>query len=157
MGTLKGENAPSWKPVVGKTQVHRWLDANFGKQRVCENKECKGKGNWFDWALKKNCKYERRKENFLRLCRSCHRRYDLTEEKKRQAIKNLWWKKGIKNPGEVYKGLQGKWSQRYDKCVDCGKSDYKYKSNGMCIKCYYKFHYQKYEKGRLANRVRKTL
>ena len=42
---------------------------------------------------------ERKRENFLRLCRSCHRRYDLTEEKSKKAQENLWWVRGIKRPG----------------------------------------------------------
>jgi hypothetical protein len=55
-------------------------------------KGCEGKSIWFDWAKKEGKKYERNRDNFLRLCRSCHRRYDLTPEKRKKAIKNLWWK-----------------------------------------------------------------
>lgn len=55
---------------------------------------------YMNGALKRNLKYERNRNNFLRLCRSCHRRYDLTKDKLKQAIQNLWWKRGIKNPGK---------------------------------------------------------
>lgn len=96
---IKGKKAPNYKEVVGKSQVHRWMDVHYGTDKVCEMKDCKGKSGTFDWALKKGKQYERKKSNFLRLCRSCHRKYDLTPEKRRQAIKNLWWSKGIKNPG----------------------------------------------------------
>ena len=93
---IKGENAPNYKKVVGKSQVHHWLGVHYGKPRICEDKKCDGrtKERYFDWALKTGYKYERKRENFLRMCRSCHRRYDLTPEKRKQAIKNLWWRKG---------------------------------------------------------------
>lgn len=91
MEGIKGENAPNWKKEVGKSQVHKWLDSNFGKPKICENINCKKKSNWYDWALKKGKIYTRDRDNFLRLCRSCHRIYDLDDKKKEQAIKNLWW------------------------------------------------------------------
>lgn len=99
MAGIKGEDAPNYRKVVGKSQVHKWLDVNYGKPFRCENKKCEHRSIWFDWALKTGKQYERNRDNFLRLCRSCHRRYDLTPEKKKQAMKNLWWKKGVENPG----------------------------------------------------------
>lgn len=80
--------------------VHYWLKKNYGTPRICENKDCDGETDkrWFDWALKHGYDYEKKRENFFRLCRSCHKRYDLTEKMKEQAISNLWWlgKKGIR-------------------------------------------------------------
>ena len=97
---IKGEKAPNYKTVVGKSQVHKWLDVHFGKPRRCEMKTCDGKTEmrWFDWALIKGKRYERKRKNFMRLCRSCHRRYDLTVKKKKQAIENLWWSQGKVSP-----------------------------------------------------------
>lgn len=86
---IRGENAPNWKNVVGKSQVHKWLVVHFGNPKVCEGLECTKKATWFDWALKTGKQYERNRENFIRLCRSCHRRYDMTPEKRNQAINNL--------------------------------------------------------------------
>lgn len=88
---IKGKNAPNYRRVVGKSQVHKWLDTHYGKPSICESKTCDKKTvkRWFDWALKTGKTYERNRNNFFRLCRSCHRRYDLTPEKKEQAIKNL--------------------------------------------------------------------
>lgn len=97
---VKGKKAPNWKPVIGKKAVHDWLQTHYGKPQVCEMKNCEHKSKFFDWALKTGYIYERKRNNFMRLCRSCHRRYDLTEEKKKQAIKNLWWVRGIKCPGK---------------------------------------------------------
>lgn len=56
--------------------IHRWLYSHYGRPKVCEDKNCKGKSRWFDWAVKRGMPYERNRDNFLRLCRSCHRRYD---------------------------------------------------------------------------------
>lgn len=104
MEGIKGENAPNYKKVVGKSQVHRWMDKHYGRPQVCEMENCSRKCIWFDWALKTGKKYERDKDNFLRLCRSCHRRYDLTPEKRRQAMKNLVsFKKGHKLASKLTK------------------------------------------------------
>src|SRR3990167_6620724 len=98
LGGIKGENAPNYKKIVGKSQVHKWLDTHYGKTKVCEGVKCKGKSSVYDWALKTGFAYERNRDNFLRLCRSCHRKYDFTPSKKIQAMKNLWWVRGLKNP-----------------------------------------------------------
>lgn len=89
---IKGENAPNYKKVVGKSQAHKWLGVHYKKDKCCENPfgDCRAtKDTWYDWALKKGRKYLRKRENYLILCRSCHRRYDLKKQKKLQAIKNL--------------------------------------------------------------------
>ena len=93
---IRGENSPNYKKVVGKSQVHRWLEVHYGKHSICENPKCKHESEFFDWAKKTGKKYERKRENFLRLCRSCHRRYDLTPKLKKKAVKNLWWNTGTK-------------------------------------------------------------
>ncbi len=32
--------------------------------------------------------------------------------------------------------LEGKWSRKYDKCIECGKTEHAYASRGKCKKCY---------------------
>lgn len=59
--------------------LHHWLKYHFGKASKCENKECLGIGSTYEWALKKGCLYEYKRENFIELCHSCHRKYDITE------------------------------------------------------------------------------
>lgn len=92
----------SMKPKVSecssKSAKHKWMESNYGKPKVCESKNCEGKSKWFDWCIKTGREYSHNREDYLRLCRSCHRKYDLTEIKKKQAIKNLWWKRGVVNP-----------------------------------------------------------
>lgn len=41
--------------------------------------------------------------------------------------------RGRKNP----RPLLGKWSRRYDKCVDCGETKRRHKGGGRCSRCYY--------------------
>lgn len=89
--------------------IHKWLDWHYGKPKTCVDKQCTGKSQTFDWCLKTGYKYERNRDNFQRMCRSCHRKYDLTPEKREQAIKNLWWKQ--KNPVSATLGKTWTWHQ----------------------------------------------
>ena len=88
---MKKKFRGNYKETVGKSQVHAWLRAHYGSQDRCDNKNCSGKSKTFDWCKKTGKEYLRKKENFIRLCRSCHRAYDMTPEKKEQSIKNLIW------------------------------------------------------------------
>jgi hypothetical protein len=92
----RGKNAPNWKDKVCKQSVHQWLNVTFGKLELCENENCLSKTKLYEWCLKTGMKYEKKRENFLRLCRSCHRKYDWNDKKTKQAIKNLWWLTGKK-------------------------------------------------------------
>lgn len=88
----EGEEAPRWKgEKAGKSAFHQYINKHHGRPKICENKECKGKSKDYDWCIKTGRKYSHNIEDYLRMCRSCHRRYDLTPEKKEQAIKNLHW------------------------------------------------------------------
>lgn len=62
--------------------VHFWLRSKRGVAKICENKECTGKSNNFQWAKKKGKEYDFKTSNFFQLCRSCHAKYDCTEETK---------------------------------------------------------------------------
>lgn len=100
---LKNDKAPNWRgDKVKKHGIHNWLEVNFGKPKICDNANCKGKCKTYDWCLKRGKDYERNRNYFLRMCRSCHRSYDLTPIKKSQAIKNLWWSRGLPNPTQKY-------------------------------------------------------
>lgn len=71
----KGENHWNWKnDKVGYHGIHSWLRKTFGKADKCENNE-NHKGE-FEYALLKGKKYERKRENFKKLCHSCHAKYD---------------------------------------------------------------------------------
>jgi hypothetical protein len=62
------------------SMVHTWLYRNFTPPKACTGSSCTGTSKMFTWALKRGCVYEKNIENFIALCRSCHSKYDMTEE-----------------------------------------------------------------------------
>lgn len=61
-------------------EIHRWLKRNFGIASKCEMDGCDRKPKRYEWALKKGYSYEKSRENFMQLCPSCHRKYDMKDE-----------------------------------------------------------------------------
>ena len=57
-------------------------------------------------------------ENLITLCRSCHAKEHYNEMKKAQ-----------------YEKYKDKWSIKYDKCIECGTTERKHKSKGLCANC----------------------
>lgn len=63
--------------------IHWWLKKNFGKASKCESLTCDKKpARRYEWALRPNMKYERNRDNFMQLCKSCHIKMDFTEDGK---------------------------------------------------------------------------
>ncbi len=60
--------------------IHNWLRYYFGNATQCMSDTCNGKSKRFEWALKPDMIYEKKRENFYQLCRSCHAKQDLTED-----------------------------------------------------------------------------
>lgn len=83
----KGDNAGY---VSKHMRIYRW----FGKASKCENKNCLHKSKVYDWANKSK-KYLSKRNDWLMLCRSCHKKYDMTDEaiKKNSQLRKIWWKK----------------------------------------------------------------
>lgn len=77
-----GEKNPNWRgDKVGVIGVHIWLRKFYIKNRICEHCGLNKEGLCgTDWALIKGKNYERKRENFIELCRKCHRIYDATKE-----------------------------------------------------------------------------
>lgn len=85
---LSGEKSPFWKGnKVGYTALHDWVRKYLGKPIKCSNAECKyPKKNSsrktlkfpkrFEWANIDH-QYQRKKEDYISLCVSCHRNYDI--------------------------------------------------------------------------------
>ncbi len=70
-----GEDSPNWKGEnVGKTALHNWVQKHLGKPSLCEHCETT-KAKQFDWANKSQ-EYQRDLSDWIRLCRSCHAKYD---------------------------------------------------------------------------------
>ena len=84
---VKGENTCennySWKgDDVGYYGIHCWLIRTYGKANKCEHPDCKKISNKYHWSLLKGKKYQRKRNNFWKLCSSCHVLYDITDETK---------------------------------------------------------------------------
>lgn len=89
------------KEIISKAAVHKWMEANWGKPKRCDECGTTDENKFYDWANKDHT-YRRVREDFRRLCRSCHRKYDMTPNKLKQAMSNLWWKTGIPQPGTKF-------------------------------------------------------
>lgn len=83
-------------------RVHAWIRYKYGPADRCENKRCPNHSKNFEWALKKGCAYESKRESFFRLCSSCHHKYDLTEEfrEKMRRVNQFSRRKHCKNGHE---------------------------------------------------------
>jgi len=79
-----------------KSHCHYYLNSKFGKPKTCDNPDCNGKCKTYDWCKKTDSEYTCNRDDYLRMCRSCHRKYDMTDEKLEQAKKNLYWVTGKK-------------------------------------------------------------
>lgn len=97
------------------------LERDNYKCRSCGSKEnlevhhIDGNGS----KIKERSKKNNLLENLIILCRKCHRRADtamLMEKRKELSL----------------------WSLNYKKCIECGKTDSKHASNGVCNRCYNK-------------------
>lgn len=92
MKTRREEETSNWRGNNTKQGgVHQWMYRNYGQENICEgvpNMKCRGNATHFDWALKKGFNYTKDRNAFLRLCRSCHRRYDMTPEMYERVIRN---------------------------------------------------------------------
>ena len=83
---VTGENHKAWKGAdVSYSGLHHWVVRKLGKPTVCEHCGKGGlKGRAIDWANKSH-KYYRRLDDWIRLCKSCHKAYD--NQYKQQQIK----------------------------------------------------------------------
>lgn len=79
----KLENNSNWKgDKIGVIGIHQWLRRNFIKKMICEKCGFKGKSPIsIHWAKLPNKYYERKRENFIELCNTCHVRMDMLEHK----------------------------------------------------------------------------
>jgi len=83
----KGEGNPSWKGKNAKvSSKHTWL-TKYYKKGPCEH--CGENKKLRDWALIKGKEYEHNRDNYMPLCRSCHLKYDYTEERKAKLRKSI--------------------------------------------------------------------
>ena len=60
------------------TDIHQWLKHVYGKASTCEASPCAlgDEACTFHWCLRAGKEYEKKRENFIQLCATDHRRYD---------------------------------------------------------------------------------
>lgn len=71
----KQEKSRAWKESVGKIAIHRRIEVRYGKQNYCEICKRTDKKK-YEWSNKDH-KYSLKKEDWQRVCVSCHRKYDI--------------------------------------------------------------------------------
>lgn len=73
---MTGENNKTWKgELASYFAKHIWIKNHHGKAPNCQNVECKKKSENFQWASISG-DYRNRKD-YLSLCVSCHRKWDM--------------------------------------------------------------------------------
>ena len=85
-----GEKAYQWKGKnASYIAKHAWLYRKFGQPETCEHCGKTGlKGKFIHWANKDH-KYRRRLEDWMRLCHSCHYKYDMENNLRKKKLFNL--------------------------------------------------------------------
>ena len=78
----KGNKNPNWRGGITKqyagigsknyNSIHSWLRKKYGEANKCENIMCKGLSKNYEWAKKPSAEYEKNRDNFMMLCKSCH-------------------------------------------------------------------------------------
>jgi len=99
-------------------RIHNWLNYYYGKADKCENIHCPKKTDYFTYALIKGKKYEKKRSNFIMLCRSCHAIYDLTKEGMKKKSQKM---KGRKFPDKAYDTLRKRLSIKVNQYTRAGK------------------------------------
>lgn len=71
----KAEKNPNWKgDNITYSSLHNWIVRNYGKPKKCSHCSTTN-AKKFEWANKSG-KYLRNINDYIRLCVSCHRKYD---------------------------------------------------------------------------------
>ncbi len=79
----KGQAAWNEGRIVSKDYhlLHRWIRKQKGSANLCQNVACTGESRYFDWAKLPECAYEHKTENYIQLCRKCHKLMDVKKVK----------------------------------------------------------------------------
>lgn len=75
--------------------IHEYFRKKLGKATHCKNSKCKAKNpKRFERALIKGKKYSYNIKDYIELCPSCHRHYDMTDQQRENSSRSH---KGIQN------------------------------------------------------------
>ena len=84
---IEGKGNPLWKgDKVGMKGLHQWIYRRLGRPKICMF--CNGVKKNFHWANKSG-RYLRQLDDWLRLCVSCHKKYDLKRKLYESAFRIL--------------------------------------------------------------------
>lgn len=87
-----GENNVNWKgDEVGYDALHDWVSRKLGRPKKCEHCGLNDSSRRYEWANKSH-KYKRELDDWIRLCKKCHMRYD-------DAMTKHWITRKAKNVG----------------------------------------------------------
>lgn len=89
--------------------IHAWIRKNYGNALKCENPDCLGKSKTFDWCLLNGKEYAKDISVFIALCRSCHMKYDMTDQKKSKIRE---YRTGLKRPDQSKRMLGNKYAKK---------------------------------------------
>ncbi|MFA5990482.1 MAG: hypothetical protein WC803_12875 [Sphingomonas sp.] len=83
-----GEEHPGWKgDNAGKLAMHHWVINRKGKPSLCEHCKKTDKKK-YEWANVDH-EYKRNLEDYIRLCTSCHRKYDMENNNYTSGIEKV--------------------------------------------------------------------
>lgn len=73
-----GDQARRWKGQDASYHPkHAWIRKHHGKATKCLGHDCSGKSLTYQWALLKGRQYSHNIDDYIMLCASCHKKYDL--------------------------------------------------------------------------------
>lgn len=79
------ENHHAWKgQQASYSAAHKWMTNNFGKPDKCFN--CNGDKPRVEWANISR-EYKRDITDWLKLCSSCHKYFDVNKDKRKMILK----------------------------------------------------------------------
>ena len=86
----RGEKSPVWKgDKVSYRGLHYWIADKLGKPDTCEHCRKSGlRGHFIHWANKSG-EYKRDLQDWIRLCRSCHGKYDSRKKMSEGEVSRL--------------------------------------------------------------------
>lgn len=147
--------------------VHLWLRALFGKANKCESKKCNGKCHTYNWAKIKGKEYDFKRKNFKMLCVSCHRKYDMTDEYRKnmsESLKNRSLKDKIKSSNKMRIIMIERWKNdeyknRVSDAISDGKKGIKFTEehkDNLSKNSYIKKHGISEETKKKLSKIQKT-
>ena len=117
--TERKEKHPFWKgDKAGLLAKHSYIERYKGKPRFCEfcKRTDKKRYNWANI----DHSYSRDLTDYIRLCTSCHSKFDYQFNNKSK-----------RKPNKI-------WSDKYIECQSCKSIERKHEGRGLCTRCYTK-------------------